>query len=132
MKHVAKALLMYDDKFLILKQTPNKDGFSFWENPGGKVEVNESPDFAVLREILEETGIHAKVEEKIREEEILSKDNRAPWTRNLFLCSCTNDVVSLSHEHVDFKWVTEGEIESMEGGKRIKVDLKIYQDFLNK
>jgi 8-oxo-dGTP diphosphatase len=30
-----------------------------WLSPGGHIELNESPDEAVLREVLEETGLHA-------------------------------------------------------------------------
>jgi ADP-ribose pyrophosphatase YjhB (NUDIX family) len=33
-----------------------------WEPPGGVLELNESPEEGVVREVLEETGIHVEVE----------------------------------------------------------------------
>lgn len=54
---VAVAVLRCGDRVLLQKRrgTGHLDGL--WEFPGGKIEANESPLQALLREVREETGI---------------------------------------------------------------------------
>ncbi|MBR3694119.1 MAG: NUDIX domain-containing protein, partial [Erysipelotrichales bacterium] len=58
---VVAALIKKDDKFLIAKRaTGDEFVFGKWEFPGGKVEVGESEEDAVEREILEEFEMHVE------------------------------------------------------------------------
>jgi len=51
------AIIDANDQILIAKR-PNKKHLSgFWEFPGGKVEKNESPENALVREVKEELNI---------------------------------------------------------------------------
>lgn len=54
MKEAAVCLIEYDNKFLFLDRATWPLGMGL---PGGKLELNELPEDAVLREVLEETGI---------------------------------------------------------------------------
>jgi len=53
-------LLFHDGRVLLVQhsQEHNKD---LWTLPGGYVETDEAPDAAVVREVLEETGLHTRV-----------------------------------------------------------------------
>lgn len=50
-----------DGHFLACLRPQGKHLAGFWEFPGGKVEPGESPENALVRELLEELGIHVEV-----------------------------------------------------------------------
>ena len=54
---VSIALINDVDEILLAKRPKNKDLFGYWEFPGGKVEINEAPQQALIREIKEELNI---------------------------------------------------------------------------
>ena len=55
---VACALLDVDNRILIASRPEGKSMAGLWEFPGGKVENGESPEDAMIRELLEELGIN--------------------------------------------------------------------------
>lgn len=58
---VVAGFLKKDGKIL-LGQRPENDSLpGLWEFPGGKIEVGETPEEALKRELQEELGIHAEV-----------------------------------------------------------------------
>jgi 8-oxo-dGTP diphosphatase len=55
---VSAVALVDPDGRVLLSQRPNgKNMAGLWEFPGGKVEANESPEDALIRELEEELGI---------------------------------------------------------------------------
>lgn len=54
---VATVYIEYDGQILLLHRQNNKSQENKWGIPGGKVEKNETPMEAVIRETKEETGI---------------------------------------------------------------------------
>ncbi len=54
---VSVILINKDNKVLLQERPKNKKFSGYWEFPGGKVELNESPETAILREINEELNI---------------------------------------------------------------------------
>lgn len=58
MMHVsAAALLDADGRVLMAKRPEGKAMAGMWEFPGGKVEMGETPEAAMIREIREELGV---------------------------------------------------------------------------
>ncbi len=51
----AKCLIVADGKVLLIQNTYHLN--KYWNLPGGRVGSSESPDAAVRREVLEETGV---------------------------------------------------------------------------
>jgi 8-oxo-dGTP diphosphatase len=57
---VAAALIDPDGRVLIAERPPGKAMAGLWEFPGGKIEPNETPETALIRELHEELGITVK------------------------------------------------------------------------
>ena len=65
MKRIAAAILRRNDKILICRRGPGGSCGYLWEFPGGKVEPGETPQQALVREIMEELDTEIKVGEWI-------------------------------------------------------------------
>jgi 8-oxo-dGTP diphosphatase len=57
---VAAALIDPDGRVLIAQRPPGKAMAGLWEFPGGKIEPDETPEMALIRELDEELGIAVK------------------------------------------------------------------------
>ena len=57
---VAAALVRNDGRIFLQKRPEGKTLAGLWEYPGGKVESNETPEHALIRELEEEVGIIVK------------------------------------------------------------------------
>jgi 8-oxo-dGTP diphosphatase len=57
---VAAALVDADGRVLIAQRPEGKSMAGLWEFPGGKIEADESPESALIRELREELGIAVK------------------------------------------------------------------------
>jgi 8-oxo-dGTP pyrophosphatase MutT (NUDIX family) len=65
---VSAFIVSSDGKVLLGKKDPDQGGVypNSWHNPGGGVDVNETDEEALSREVLEETGIDISQSEKVR------------------------------------------------------------------
>lgn len=66
-RKTARAIVKNQDGKVLLIERYNK-GEHYFVLPGGHVEVNESPETTVMREVPEETNIQVKILSKIRSE----------------------------------------------------------------
>ena len=58
---VACALIDADGRVLLAKRPPGRPLAGLWEFPGGKVEPDETPETALIRELEEELGIRVSL-----------------------------------------------------------------------
>jgi len=65
MKQVVAALIVKDDKILVCQRTRHQTMPLKWEFPGGKIETGEQPRDALRRELDEELGIDATIDEEV-------------------------------------------------------------------
>lgn len=56
----AAALIDTDGRILFAQRPEGKSMAGLWEFPGGKVKENETPEFALMRELKEELGIETR------------------------------------------------------------------------
>lgn len=82
------------DKVLVLKRRD----VPVWVLPGGGIEQGENAEQAVIREVLEETGLQVKIERKVAEYTPINK--LADYT-HVFECAFTGGAASTGNETQD-------------------------------
>jgi len=60
---VAAAVVWHDGRLLLTQRPPGDPLELQWELPGGKIEPDESPEGALVRELQEELGVRATAHE---------------------------------------------------------------------
>lgn len=116
MKHlnIVAAVIKKENKFLCLQRNYNKyDYISFkYEFPGGKIEVGESEQSALKREIFEELNIEIQIINKI-----VSINHDYPdfsITMHCYLCELLNNNEITLNDHVDYKWLAKEHLHSVD------------------
>ncbi len=95
-----------------------------WEFPGGKLELNESPQDCILREIKEEINIEIELIEKL-DSKIYHYDDFS-ITLIPFIANYRSGNIYLS-EHKDYKWLLKKDLFSLDWAL---ADIAVVEDFL--
>lgn len=98
----------WSNKFLLAKRHPNKSQGNFWAVPGGKIEPQELPRNAVIREIKEEVGLDINDESLIPVGKLYFRLPYLDYTYHMFRKPFdTLPQITLElEENIDIKWVT--------------------------
>jgi 8-oxo-dGTP pyrophosphatase MutT (NUDIX family) len=89
-----KGVLIHENKVLLLKNERDE-----WELPGGKLELHETPEDCLAREIEEETGLQIIVGAVLKPY-VFNIANVIPVLILPFHCHCKKfDGIRISHEH---------------------------------
>ncbi|MEU6760863.1 NUDIX domain-containing protein [Streptomyces sp. NPDC046685] len=99
---VAGAVVRDDGRLLAIRRADN----DAWELPGGVLELAETPEDGVRREVSEETGIHVEVEQLTG----VYKNIVAGVVALVFRCKPSGGVERLSDEATAVQWLTRGEV----------------------
>ena len=102
---VASVALINTDNQILIAQRPKKKHLTgLWEFPGGKVEKNESPENALIREIKEELDVN--INQKCIAPLTFSEFNYKEFNLLLLLYVCRRwDGEPKSMENNHIKWV---------------------------
>ncbi|MEU8762962.1 NUDIX domain-containing protein [Streptomyces sp. NPDC048659] len=100
---VAGAVVREDGRVLAIRRADNKT----WEPPGGVLELSESPEEGVIREVWEETGIHVEVDELTG----VYKNTSRGIVALVFRCKPSGGSERTSAESTAVGWLTPAEIE---------------------
>ncbi len=101
----AKGVLIRRGRVLLLRNERGE-----WELPGGRLDGDESPEEAVVREIREETGLRARVVALVdawvyrvtRSEKVLVLE---------YACRLKgNGIVTISREHAEHTWLRPSDL----------------------
>lgn len=99
--HVVGAAIIDGDKCLIAKRGPNMSLPGKWEFPGGKVERDEDPRAALVREIKEELGLLIEVHECLGQGTAAFGERRI--VLDVFAARCLEGELMLA-EHAEVTW----------------------------
>ena len=110
---VVAAIITHDVKVLCVQRGEHaKEYISLkWEFPGGKVEVGENREEALVREIQEELA--AEIHEL---QFLMTVEHSYPdfhMTMHAYTCTLKTGEITLQ-EHVDMKWLTTEELNQLD------------------
>lgn len=107
---MAAAIIVHNNKILTTQRGYGelKGG---WEFPGGKIEENETPENALIREIKEELDIEIDVRELLHTVEYDYPDFHL--SMDCFICKIQSGNIVLK-EHQNAKWLTRQELNSVD------------------
>jgi 8-oxo-dGTP diphosphatase len=108
-----KAVVKKDDRFLVLVKP---DG-SF-DLPGGRVEVGETNESALHREIAEETGLKVKIQDPMVEWSFLKQPDLL-IKGITFACNYIEGKVKLCAEHKHYFWAGIDKIHQLKFSREI-------------
>ncbi|WP_406029976.1 (deoxy)nucleoside triphosphate pyrophosphohydrolase [Succinivibrio sp.] len=108
--NVVAAIILKDNK-IFATQRGYGEFKGGWEFPGGKVEVGESPENAIVREIKEELDTSIKVNEYF---DTVEYDYPTfHLSMKCYICSVLTGKLEL-REHEDSKWLDKDSLESVD------------------
>nr|WP_187279013.1 NUDIX domain-containing protein [Streptomyces lavendulae] len=99
---VAGVVVREDGRLLAIRRADN----GTWELPGGILELNETPEAGVAREVLEETGIHVEVDELTG----VYKNLNRGIVALVFRCKPSGGTERTSSESTAVSWLTPDEV----------------------
>ncbi|WTU50703.1 NUDIX domain-containing protein [Streptomyces sp. NBC_00057] len=91
-----------DGRLLAIRRADN----GTWELLGGVLELDETPEAGVVREVLEETGIHVEVDELTG----VYKNTTRGIVALVFRCKPSGGAERTSAESVAVEWLTQEQI----------------------
>ena len=123
---VTCAIIINQGKILVVQNGPASDHPHQWEFPGGKIDIDETPEECISREIMEELGTGIS---------ILKKMHVVQWEYGFkkielipFLCAIKTGDIKLT-EHVQFLWKN---FESLPGVDFSEADYELIKLPANK
>lgn len=101
------AVIEKENKYLIVKRSPDRDfAPNIWEVVTGRLDEDEHPVKGIVREIMEETGLEAKVLMTLNTGFFYRGGKEFPMVFITYLCKYLSGKVKLDWEHTEFKWIT--------------------------
>lgn len=112
LRFVVVALIMRDGKILIGQHRPDQPMALQWEFPGGGIELDESPQQALARELSEELGITATIGPPVTHIRHNYRNGGAVDLQFFAVREFSGEVVN--HIYQEFRWVRPVDLSDYE------------------
>lgn len=122
-----KAMIFHEGKLLLLQKN-DAEGLHHWEFPGGGLRFTEDFEAGLRREVSEETGLSITLEAPAGIWSYQKKDGQF-LNGVIFTAMTTSDNVTLSEEHLAYRWVTPAELPSYRLHGSLQRSLKQMKQF---
>ena len=122
--YVVAAIILRDDR-IFATQRKYGEFQNGWEFPGGKIEENETPEDALVREIKEELGVDIKIIQFFQNVEYDYPSFHL--SMKCYTCKILKGVPHL-FEHLSSKWLCKSELYSV---KWLPADLLVVNRLSN-
>jgi 8-oxo-dGTP diphosphatase len=102
---VAAVITDDDDRVLLIQRADNGN----WESPGGILELNETIEDGLRREVREETGLHVESQQLTGVYKNLTRGVVAL----VFRCKITGGELATTDEAVAFHWASKADVSAL-------------------
>jgi 8-oxo-dGTP diphosphatase len=122
--HVACAIIEHNGLVLAAQR---KEGMKLplkWEFPGGKIEVGESPEGCLKRELVEEMGLHVAIDCPL--DSVTHRYSFFTVTLYPFVCTILSGEIAL-HEHAAILWLPPEKLSSLDWAA---ADITVIENYL--
>lgn len=123
--HVACAIIERDGLVLAAQRSSTMSLPDKWEFPGGKIDLGESPEECLQRELVEEMGIHVHAGESLPPSTHLYPTFAI--TLHPFVCAIESGEIVL-HEHAALIWLPPDKLHTLDWAE---ADLPVIQSYLD-
>ena len=115
---LAGALIIDNNKLLLIHR--NKVGRTQWELPGGKLELGETLEETVIRELKEELNIDVGIEKYLTCENSIEDNNILKY--HWYKCYIKNGIPTLMEDKFDeIRYFKKEELDNIELSSNMKV-----------
>ncbi len=112
--HAVKAVIRNNEnEILFLQRNPATRGEASWDLPGGLVEVGESDQETLLREINEELGLDGSVKEQNGEWSFFRALDSQTVSVTNYSVVLEDGEIQLSDEHIAYGWFTKEKLANV-------------------
>ena len=105
------------DKQVLLIRRAHEPLKGEWSLPGGAVELGETLEAAICREVLEETGLVVEVLDTVKAFDRISRDEtgrvRYHYVLIDFLCRVTGGSLACATDALEARWATTTELDGL-------------------
>ena len=128
-----KALIQHEDTFLVLKQIDsNQDNpLSGWETPGGRLDVGESLEEGLAREIREETGL-TMTSARLYNAFMSDPQAENPVVGLNYAATVESDEVTPDpEEHSAYQWLTIPQMRGLTDSIGLQKELDAFEKYIS-
>lgn len=106
------AFILNEKNELLLQQRKKSPEAGYWSIPGGRLEMFETFEEAVKREIKEEVGVDIQVIDELGICDHIIKSEQKHWVSPSFLCKIIKGKPTIMEpdKHADLKWFSLEEL----------------------
>ena len=129
---VGVGALIFNDqgKILLAQRGPkarNEQGK--WEIPGGKVEYGEKLEEAIVREVLEETGVVVRVKKLLKISDHILSAEKQHWVSPTYICEIVSGTPSIQEpeKSTQLGWFTLAEAKKLDLAEVTKQDIQFLE-----
>ena len=124
------AVVEHDDQYLLVEEYAI--GQRVFTQPGGHIEANETPEQAVIREVLEETGCHVECSDMIGVYLWIHPQTRQQFLRIVYAAkfvSC-DESLALDDGIISRRWMSLQDLRDRKAVLRSPVVLRCVDDYV--